>query len=49
MKLPSESESVKALRVTGEFVLLFSLFKSFGTFIFEKGALYSTGEEFIGF
>ena len=40
MELPLKGEGVKAVRVKGESVLVFSLFKSFGTLIFEKGDLH---------
>ena len=49
MKLPSKSDVLKAVRVKGESVLFFSLVNRFGTIIFEKGALHSIGEKFIGY
>ena len=47
MKLPSESEDVKAVRIKGESVLVISLDKRFDTLIFEKDSLQTIGGEFI--
>ena len=47
MKLPSESKDVKAVRIKGQSVLVFSLVKMFDTLIFENDSLQTIGGEFI--
>lgn len=42
------STYIKTMQISGESVLVFSLGRWFGTLVFEKGALQTIEEKFIG-